>query len=1258
MRRTITLLLAFVLMAFPAVALAESAAQLLYNGDFSIYAKGEALPAGWTYDAWNAGDSTAYWEDGAVVIKSDIENDARIIQTVAVEPSCAYEITCEAWANDILGTAGAAITVLNTFASSEELFDAEDWTMLTLTGTTGPKQTELTIALRIGGYGELSAGEAGFRNVTMKKLNAAPAGALSFQAMEPTESSGFDAAPIGVMAFVAMTLCAVGMGIGAYYVYERMIRHGDIPQRGEGRSGRLVAGLLVGGFVFRVVLSLLFRGHSTDISCFMAWANAMAEYGPGGFYTSGMFADYPPGYMYVLWIAGAIRRLVGLSYESAIFILLLKLPSILADLFLSYLVYRLAKQAGAKENFALVLLCVVAFNPAMAFISGGWGQIDQFLTLLIVITILLFQSNHKIWAGAVFGLAILVKPQALMAGPVLAAAYLYDLRGPKQGIFKRILTVLGAVSSAVAVILLLALPFAPEPGFQWLLEKYFSTATSYPYASVEAFNLMALFGGNWKPVSDRLLFFSFGTWGTIFIVLSVLASCALYIRGKTRGQGKGLLPLATGFLLIALFTLGQYMHERYLFPALFLLLLAFLYYDDRRLFFSFAWFSVSLLLNSLAAFVIVDAQHLRGSAYDILTYAGSFFTVAGFGYLASACFDIVWRGNTTPSAMHQKAVKRPNEADNASAVQPLAELPEAELPGRVRLRFTRKDRLYCLIVTAVYGVISLVNLGSFTAPQTFYESATPGEQVSMTFEEPVDIESFWVFGGLNEGSLLLTTDQGQEALFEQENGSMFRWKVAEEPLGMTKTLTLTTYAGTLWINELAFFDTQGNLVTPKVPIDQPNAAAMFDEQNTVPEYSSSYNGMYFDELYHARTAYEHLHNIKPYENSHPPLGKVIIMLGVALFGMTPFGWRIMGALAGIIMVPLLYAFARRLFGKPDYALLAAGLFAFDFMHFTQTRIATIDSFSVLFIIFMYYFMYQYYTMSFYGDGLKNTLKPLGLAGLFFGLGASTKWICIYAGGGLAVILFLSLYERYREFVKARKNGETLPFWKNTVYTLLWCCLFYIVVPVSLYLLSYLPYYFAQTKAAGGGLVEYCKLVWDYQKFMWNYHSGLDATHPYQSSWWQWPFTLRPMWYCWNEHVPQGMISTLTASGNPAVWWVSTLGTLALLVRRLMGKVKRRPGMTVLFIGLAANFLPWVLVTRCTFIYHFFASVPFILLLAVYALQEWERREPRVYWVKWAWLFAAILLFLLLYPGLSGLPIPATYGKFLKLIPGGNLMYGA
>ena len=125
------------------------------------------------------------------------------------------------------------------------------------------------------------------------------------------------------------------------------------------------------------------------------------------------------------------------------------------------------------------------------------------------------------------------------------------------------------------------------------------------------------------------------------------------------------------------------------------------------------------------------------------------------------------------------------------------------------------------------------------------------------------------------------------------------------------------------------------------------------------------------------------------------------------------------------------------------------IFTFDFMHFAQTRIATIDVYVTFFIMLMYYFMYKYYKMSFYDTPVQKTLIPLGLSGLFFGCAVASKWTGLYAGVGLAIIFFYSLYLRYSEYRYAMRipHGKTDDiehryvigcFSRNTIITLAFC----------------------------------------------------------------------------------------------------------------------------------------------------------------------------------------------------------------------------
>lgn len=141
------------------------------------------------------------------------------------------------------------------------------------------------------------------------------------------------------------------------------------------------------------------------------------------------------------------------------------------------------------------------------------GQIDQVLTLALLLVVWLLTENRLEWAGLAYGIAILIKPQALMAGPLFAGVYFVKIHD--QGA-KTALRTLAAVALAVGIILLLCVPFSGGQGtvevdflglsFQgpWFLEKLLGTATSYPYASIEAFNLLPCWeatGSRWTPPS-------------------------------------------------------------------------------------------------------------------------------------------------------------------------------------------------------------------------------------------------------------------------------------------------------------------------------------------------------------------------------------------------------------------------------------------------------------------------------------------------------------------------------------------------------------------------------------------------------------------------------------------------------------------------------------------------------------------------------------------------------------------------------------
>lgn len=572
------------------------------------------------------------------------------------------------------------------------------------------------------------------------------------------------------------------------------------------------------------------------------------------------------------------------------------------------------------------------------------------------------------------------------------------------------------------------------------------------------------------------------------------------------------------------------------------------------------------------------------------------------------------------------------------------------------LRLSKKDYLLIVGMTFVYLIIALINLGSTNVPETGWTPHYSGESFVIAFSEPVNLSRISFFSalgndreskGIYQVEYLDKNDQYHkiEPINKEE---IFKWQYIDIGSITTEQLKITIEDSGGTINEMGFF--QEETLVKDIRIVEKTADIgvvenLFDEQETVAYLPSYLNSTYFDEIYFPRTAFEHLHGITPYENTHPPLGKLFIAFGISLFGMNPFGWRIIGTLFGVAMIPLMYLFGKKLFGKTFYAFCAALLMMFDFMHFTQTRLATIDSYSTFFILLMYYFMYDYFVNKSYQMPFKQSLKPLLFCGIAFGFGIASKWIALYGGAGLALLFFWSRISETRDYYKEKgSNKAKKESWIETFMplnikaTVLACVLFFVVIPSIIYCFSYIP--ILKLPRTDNWITE----IINYQKHMFDYHSTLQATHPFSSEWWEWPINKRPVWYYNGEGFGENIKSTIAAFGNPAIWWVGLLGIFLSLDIALTKKDKK---MAVIFVAIAFQYLPWVLVPRITWIYHYFSTTPFMMLAIVYVIKNLIEAFPKTrYWI-YGYLGVVVILFIMFYPVLSGFEVSTDYIESLK-----------
>lgn len=706
-----------------------------------------------------------------------------------------------------------------------------------------------------------------------------------------------------------------------------------------------------------------------------------------------------------------------------------------------------------------------------------------------------------------------------------------------------------------------------------------------------------------------------------------------------------------------------------------------------------------------------------------------------------------------------------------------------------RYPMEKSDRLPVLLITLIYALTAFFQLGDLYTPTGVYDFA--GKTITVEIADiPVYVTGLRSFSGLGTGSYNIEIspdgrhwstlwqrheDEGEpnkvtgyywadaegytpDFALTQKYNELYKWRdlTVENPQNV-KYLRITGKADkdVLELTRLCLLGKDGTPVrfnwhmADGSPIPAGLGTVLWVDR-TIPDASTWHNSTYFDEIYHARTAKEHIDNVFPYEITHPPLGKLILGLGIRLFGMTPFGWRFSGTLLGVLMLPILYIFLKNLFGKTVVASCGTILFATDFMHLTQTRIATIDVYAVFFILLMYFFMYWYLTLPAGTTFLRGAL-PLGLSGLFWGLGAASKWTVFYAGIGLAVVYCMGFYQHLRDWpilTVPQEDGEAkrvaIPGRARWVLaTLAFSVLCFVVIPFLIYTYSYIPYALAKgVPLSLGSMGESLKLLFsnllgrlregdaytaayipqedlagvmaNNQWYMLTYHQGVHDPHPYSAWWFQWLVDGRPILYYMDNAA--GRTTRFAAFANPVLCWtgflaflicashafrrlwakVAFLGGLGIFAAAVTWRVQRTangvfdpalpqeeltrnhfillaclaayllvcalllwaesrgntghdPRAAFLVVGYLSQLLPWLLIGRTTFEYHYFPSLLFLVLALSYLLNALIEGDRSWKLPVYGLTGLSVALYALFYPVLIGLTIPSWYQPLVRWI---------
>jgi len=156
------------------------------------------------------------------------------------------------------------------------------------------------------------------------------------------------------------------------------------PARTTGTQGAVGAILIVLalGLALRLIIAYLLpgSGFEVDLNAFRFWASDLATNGLDGFYGRDFFHDYTPGYLYVLWLVGVVGSVAGGIGD------LIKIPPVLADLAIGWLVWSMIRELGGRDRLALVgALGVGLLESFGSFWASAFKEVIVFSSILPVL---------------------------------------------------------------------------------------------------------------------------------------------------------------------------------------------------------------------------------------------------------------------------------------------------------------------------------------------------------------------------------------------------------------------------------------------------------------------------------------------------------------------------------------------------------------------------------------------------------------------------------------------------------------------------------------------------------------------------------------------------------------------------------------------------------------------------------------------------------------------------------------------------------
>lgn len=195
------------------------------------------------------------------------------------------------------------------------------------------------------------------------------------------------------------------------------------------------------GLIIRILLiDIDYYAGDIDVT-YIPWAKEIFKAGISGFYDRNLIkvgGVYPPlaiysfAFIYLLyqWINKIIwflnttisifpSKLVFFWEKSVVLSIMMKIPSMIADILMAFGVYLIAKKIlKVRSGGVIAAPALILFNPAFIYNSSYWGQIDAMPLAFMIFSFYFLFAKKTIWSAVMFTLGLLAKQTVVIFIPL------------------------------------------------------------------------------------------------------------------------------------------------------------------------------------------------------------------------------------------------------------------------------------------------------------------------------------------------------------------------------------------------------------------------------------------------------------------------------------------------------------------------------------------------------------------------------------------------------------------------------------------------------------------------------------------------------------------------------------------------------------------------------------------------------------------------------------------------------------------------